>query len=315
MPTKIYTEEFLAKRRKWWVHHLWKAEAYAVENGDWISGIIQNRWVGADTCFITCTFTGFQADHNGVTHILGARLYDTDGDLAVIKNCDVQVLDSEYLLFRFELPIRELVTDLDHAEIKSVASTNYTNEVYGATTEVRSSGDLFNSLTADDYVYTQDSYNSGVMSLSMRKRGASVNRTLNIDGNHKATYNDQHLNTTTLRVYDLEGTPLTAETDYTFTYDGTALTITMDDSYTSNWVNILCDLVYTVDIVLDVVDGEVTLHKSDLYRPVEEAVITNPSNGEVVECDKAYVNGVLTLSNITGVNKIRLQCSEEYDGN
>lgn len=98
----FYTENFLEKRRKWWMRNIWQVQAAA--GSTWYTGDIQKKKLEGDKIVIHAVFPTLTPLATTVTNI---RVLDIDGQVAALKTENIKKAAGQGVLIKLELPIIE----------------------------------------------------------------------------------------------------------------------------------------------------------------------------------------------------------------
>ena len=100
----FYTENFLAKRRRWWMKSIAKVEAFA--DSKWHTGAIQKKNIDGDKIVIHAVFSDLTASAYTITSL---RVIDIDGEVAAQISENIKTAAGQGVLIKLELPIVEEV--------------------------------------------------------------------------------------------------------------------------------------------------------------------------------------------------------------
>ena len=98
----FYSNNFLQKRRKWWMKNITGVEAFF--NGAWYKSTIQEKSLTGDTILIRAVFTDITATAGTITSL---RVIDVDGEVAATKSDSITKAAGQGVLIQLELPIIE----------------------------------------------------------------------------------------------------------------------------------------------------------------------------------------------------------------
>ena len=98
----FYTENFLKKRRTWWLKTLLKIEAFV--GSTWYAGTIQKKTIDGDKIVLHAAFPDLTALS---CTIIGLRVIDIDGEVAAQKSESITKAAGQGVLIKLELPIKE----------------------------------------------------------------------------------------------------------------------------------------------------------------------------------------------------------------
>lgn len=98
----FYTDNFLKKRRLWWLKNIDKVDALV--GSTWHTGTIQKKELENDTIVIHAVFPDLT---DIACTITGLRVIDIDGDVAAQKNESITKAAGQGVLIKIELPITE----------------------------------------------------------------------------------------------------------------------------------------------------------------------------------------------------------------
>lgn len=100
----FYTDNFLAKRRRWWMKNIAKIEAFA--GSKWYTGAIQKKNVDGDKVVIHAVFSDLTASAFTITSL---RVIDIDGEVAAQISENIKTAAGQGVMIKLELPIVEEV--------------------------------------------------------------------------------------------------------------------------------------------------------------------------------------------------------------
>lgn len=100
----FYTDNFLKKRREWWMKNIAKVQAF-VEN-TWYTGHVQRKTLEGDTIVLHVVFTELTDIACTITNL---RVIDIDGETAAQKAESITKAAGQGVLIKIELPITEEV--------------------------------------------------------------------------------------------------------------------------------------------------------------------------------------------------------------
>lgn len=100
----FYTDNFLKKRRQWWMKNIHAVQAFA--NSAWHTGEIQKKAVEGDKIVLHVVFSELTGMSCTITSI---RILDVDGETAAQKSESITKAAGQGVLIKFELPITEEV--------------------------------------------------------------------------------------------------------------------------------------------------------------------------------------------------------------
>ena len=98
----FYTDNFLKKRREWWMKSIAKVQAFA--SGKWSEGTIQQKKLDGNKIVIHAVFTDLTAPACTITSV---RVIDIDGETAAQKSDNITTAAGQGVLIKLELPITE----------------------------------------------------------------------------------------------------------------------------------------------------------------------------------------------------------------
>lgn len=98
----FYTDNFLKKRRLWWMKNVAKVDALV--GSTWYAGAIQKKELEGDTIVVHAVFSDLT---DLACTITGLRVIDIDGEVAAQKNESITKAAGQGVLIKFELPITE----------------------------------------------------------------------------------------------------------------------------------------------------------------------------------------------------------------
>ena len=98
----FYTEQFLNKRRIWWMKNIAKVEALV--GSTWYTGAIQKKELKGDKIVIHAVFSELTASACTISSI---RVIDIDGEVAAQKSENIKTAAGQGVLIKIELPITE----------------------------------------------------------------------------------------------------------------------------------------------------------------------------------------------------------------
>lgn len=99
---KFYTENFLEKRRRWWMNNIAKVEVLV--GSTWYTGAIQKKALEGETIVIHAVFTELAAS---VCTITSLRVIDVDGEVAALMTENITKASGQGVLIKIELPITD----------------------------------------------------------------------------------------------------------------------------------------------------------------------------------------------------------------
>lgn len=100
----FYTENFLLKRRRWWMNNIHQVQAFV--GSAWYTGEIQKKALEDDKIVIHVVFPELTGMSCTITSI---RVIDIDGETAVQKSESITKAAGQGVLIKLELPIIEEV--------------------------------------------------------------------------------------------------------------------------------------------------------------------------------------------------------------
>ena len=100
----FYTDNFLTKRRRWWMKNLHQVQAFM--GSAWYTGEIQKKELEGDKIVIHVVFSEIAGMSGTITSI---RVIDIDGDTAAQKSENITKAAGQGVLIKLELPIIEEV--------------------------------------------------------------------------------------------------------------------------------------------------------------------------------------------------------------
>ena len=98
----FYTEQFLNKRRHWWMKSIAKVEALV--GSTWYTGAIQKKELEDEKIVIHAVFSDLTASACTITSL---RVIDIDGDVAAQKSENIKTAAGQGVLIKIDLPITE----------------------------------------------------------------------------------------------------------------------------------------------------------------------------------------------------------------
>ena len=98
----FYTDNFLKKRRQWWMKSIAKVQAF--DGSSWHTGIIQKKALEGEKVVIHAVFADLTASACNITSL---RVIDIDGETAAQKSENIQKAAGQGVLIKLELPITE----------------------------------------------------------------------------------------------------------------------------------------------------------------------------------------------------------------
>ena len=98
----FYTENFLKKRRQWWMKNIAKVQAFV--GSAWYTGTIQKKALEGDKIVIHAVFTDLTDTACTITSL---RVIDIDGETAAQKSENITKAAGQGVLIKLELPITE----------------------------------------------------------------------------------------------------------------------------------------------------------------------------------------------------------------
>lgn len=100
----FYTDNFLKKRRQWWMKNIAKVQAFV--GSTWYTGTIQKKTLEGEKIVIHAVF----ADLTDIAcTITSLRVIDIDGETAAQKAENITKAAGQGVLIKLELPIKEEV--------------------------------------------------------------------------------------------------------------------------------------------------------------------------------------------------------------
>lgn len=100
----FYTENFLNKRRQWWMKNIAKVQAF--EGSEWYTGTIQKKKLEDEKIVIHVVFPDITELSCTITSL---RVIDVDGEIAAQKSESITKAAGQGVLIKLELPITEEV--------------------------------------------------------------------------------------------------------------------------------------------------------------------------------------------------------------
>lgn len=100
----FYTDNFLKKRRNWWMKNIHKVEVLV--GSTWHTGDIQKKELNGDTIVIHAVFEALTAAACTITSL---RVIDIDGEVAAQKYETITTAAGQGILIKIALPIIEEV--------------------------------------------------------------------------------------------------------------------------------------------------------------------------------------------------------------
>ena len=100
----FYTENFLSKRRQWWMKNIHQVQAFV--GSTWYTGEIQKKELQGDTIVLHVVFSELTALSCTITSI---RVIDIDGETAAQKSDRIIKAAGQGILLKLELPIKQEV--------------------------------------------------------------------------------------------------------------------------------------------------------------------------------------------------------------
>lgn len=100
----FYTENFLNKRRIWWMKNIAKVEALV--GSTWYTGTIQKKALEGEKIVIHAVFSQLTDLACTITNL---RVIDIDGEVAAQKSDNITKAKGQGVLIKLELPITEEV--------------------------------------------------------------------------------------------------------------------------------------------------------------------------------------------------------------
>ena len=98
----FYTDNFLKKRRQWWMKSIAKVQAFA--SGEWFTGAIQRKTLDGAKIVIHVVFADLAEPACTITNL---RVIDIDGETAAQKSESITTAAGQGVLIKLELPITE----------------------------------------------------------------------------------------------------------------------------------------------------------------------------------------------------------------
>ena len=98
----FYTEQFLQKRRNWWMKNLIKVEANV--GSTWYEGDIEEKELEGDTIVMHVVFENLT---DLACTISSLRVIDIDGEVAAQTYENITTAAGQGVLIKIELPIKE----------------------------------------------------------------------------------------------------------------------------------------------------------------------------------------------------------------
>lgn len=100
----FYTDNFLKKRRQWWMKNIAKVQAFV--DSTWYTGTIQKKTLEGEKIVIHAVFTDLTALACTITNL---RIIDIDGETAAQKTENITKAAGQGVLIKMELPLTEEV--------------------------------------------------------------------------------------------------------------------------------------------------------------------------------------------------------------
>lgn len=98
----FYTDNFLKKRRQWWMKNIDKVQAFV--GSSWYTGAIQKKELQGDIIVIHAVFAELTDTAGTITSL---RIIDIDGEVAAQKSESITKAAGQGVLIKIELPITE----------------------------------------------------------------------------------------------------------------------------------------------------------------------------------------------------------------
>ena len=98
----FYTDNFLKKRRQWWMKNIAKVQAFV--GSSWYTGAIQKKALEGDKIVIHVVFAELADIACTITNL---RVVDIDGEVAAQKSENITKAAGQGVLIKLELPITE----------------------------------------------------------------------------------------------------------------------------------------------------------------------------------------------------------------
>ena len=98
----FYTDNFLRKRRNWWMKNISKVQAFA--DSAWYTGTIQKKAIEGNKIVIHAVFSELITPACTITSL---RVIDIDGEVAAQKPDRITTAAGQGVLIKIELPIIE----------------------------------------------------------------------------------------------------------------------------------------------------------------------------------------------------------------
>lgn len=98
----FYTDQFLAKRRQWWLKTIDKVQVFV--GSTWYTGAIQKKALEGDTIIIHAAFDDLAAQACTITTL---RVLDIDGEVAALRSESIIKAAGQGVLIKLVLPISE----------------------------------------------------------------------------------------------------------------------------------------------------------------------------------------------------------------
>ena len=98
----FYTDQFLKKRREWWMKNIAKVQAYA--DSEWHTGTLQKKELEGEKIVIHAVFDTLMDLACTISRL---RVVDIDGEIAAEKSENIIKAAGQGILIKLELPITE----------------------------------------------------------------------------------------------------------------------------------------------------------------------------------------------------------------
>lgn len=98
----FYTDNFLEKRRIWWLKNLVKVEVLV--GSTWYTGALQKKAIEGENIIIHAVFEELTASACTITSL---RVIDIDGEVAAQKSESITTAAGQGVLIKLVLPITE----------------------------------------------------------------------------------------------------------------------------------------------------------------------------------------------------------------
>lgn len=101
----FYTDNFLNKRRQWWMKNLGEVQVFATGSSSWYNGSIQKKELEGDKIVIHAVFPELTDIACKITSL---RVKDIDGEVAaIVPGQGIAKAAGQGVLIKIELPITE----------------------------------------------------------------------------------------------------------------------------------------------------------------------------------------------------------------